>query len=67
MRDAGFPFILEHAATRDEFVRALEEFHPDVILADYSLPDFDGLSAIPLAQENGSRFADHRGDRNPGG
>ena len=51
LRDARFPFLVQHAANRAEFVRALEEFHPDVILADYSLPDFDGLAAIQLARK----------------
>ncbi len=30
---------------------ALEEFIPDVILSDYSLPSFDGLSAYKIVQE----------------
>jgi CheY-like chemotaxis protein len=51
LRTAGFPFIVQHAATRDEFARALDAFHPDVILADYSLPEFDGLAAIQLARK----------------
>ena len=51
LRHNGFPFVLRHAANRDEFVRALDEFHPDVILADYSLPNFDGLSAVRMVRE----------------
>ncbi len=51
LRSAGLRFRAEHAATRDAFVRALDEFHPDVVLADYSLPDFDGLSALRLVRE----------------
>jgi len=51
LRQNGFAFILRHAATRDAFTRALDEFHPDVVLADYSLPDFDALSAVRLVRE----------------
>ncbi len=46
LREAGPRWIVRRAATREAFVSELEEFHPDVVLADYSLPDFDGLSAI---------------------
>jgi PAS domain S-box-containing protein len=35
--------------TRAEFVAALEAVEIDVILADYTLPSFDGLSALMLA------------------
>jgi PAS domain S-box-containing protein len=35
--------------TRAEFVAALEDVEIDVILADYTLPSFDGLSALMLA------------------
>ena len=51
LRHNGFSFLLHRAANRDEFTRGLEEFQPDVILADYSLPDFDGLSAVRTVRE----------------
>ncbi|MGA2128209.1 MAG: ATP-binding protein [Xanthobacteraceae bacterium] len=35
--------------TRAEFVSALEDRRFDLILADYSLPSFDGISALRLA------------------
>jgi PAS domain S-box-containing protein len=35
--------------TRAEFVAALEDVETDLILADYTLPSFDGLSALMLA------------------
>lgn len=35
--------------TRGEFVRSLDYGDWDVILADYSLPSFDGISALKLA------------------
>jgi CheY-like chemotaxis protein len=34
---------------RDEFLRALQTETFDLILADYSLPSFDGISALQLA------------------
>ena len=36
--------------TRTEFLAALENVDVDLILADYKLPSFDGLSALKLAQ-----------------
>jgi CheY-like chemotaxis protein len=35
--------------TRAEFLAALEDGGFDLILADYKLPSFDGLSALKLA------------------
>ena len=37
--------------TREDFLQELEKQPPDVILADYSLPTFDGLSALKLARK----------------
>ncbi len=34
-----------------DFVRALREFAPDVILSDFSMPQFDGMDALGLAKE----------------
>src|SRR5262245_35911295 len=42
---------VRRADGRASFVRALEAGPTDLILADYSLPDFDGLSALELARE----------------
>jgi len=36
---------------RDTFVAALREGQVDMILADYSLPGFDGISALSLARQ----------------
>ncbi|HMB22206.1 MAG TPA: PAS domain S-box protein [Anaerolineales bacterium] len=38
--------------TRQDFLNALETFQPEVILSDYSLPHFDGMQALKLAQEH---------------
>ncbi|MGQ0750729.1 MAG: PAS domain-containing protein, partial [Betaproteobacteria bacterium] len=37
--------------TEDRYVRALEEFAPQVVLCDFTLPRFDGMSALALARE----------------
>ncbi|MBN1329251.1 MAG: PAS domain S-box protein [Candidatus Heimdallarchaeota archaeon] len=38
---------------REDFIRILKENEIDLILADYSLPSFDGLSALKLVLEMG--------------
>ncbi|MGH8319127.1 MAG: EAL domain-containing protein [Steroidobacteraceae bacterium] len=37
--------------TQEGFTAALVEFRPDVILSDFTLPQFSGLSALKLAKE----------------
>lgn len=49
--EADIKFIPKRVATKASFVKALEEFSPEIILSDYSLPSFDGLSALKIAQE----------------
>jgi signal transduction histidine kinase len=47
----GFSFSLARVESRAEFLRELTESPPDLILLDYSLPGFDGVTALGLAQE----------------
>ncbi len=37
-------------STREEFVSVLEQGNPDLVLSDFSLPGFDGLSALEIAR-----------------
>jgi PAS domain S-box-containing protein len=45
------PLNIRLVVTREDFLEALATFHPALILADYRLPAFDGLTALALAQE----------------
>ncbi len=36
---------------RIEYIEALNSFNPDIIISDYSLPQFDGMSALVLRNE----------------
>jgi PAS domain S-box-containing protein len=47
----GVPSELIRVETEHDFVAALKRARLDLILADYTLPSFDGLSALRLAQE----------------
>ena len=47
----GVSCSITRAAMRAEFLKALENGGFDLILADYRLPDFDGLSALGICRE----------------
>jgi len=46
LRKAELDFIATRVANRTDFVAALEAFAPDIVLADYKLPDFSGADAL---------------------
>jgi PAS domain S-box-containing protein len=48
---ARIPFEARRVDTREAFLAELEAFRPDVILSDYTLPRFDGMSALSLARD----------------
>lgn len=43
------PCIFQRVTTEEEFLRALDEFKPDIIISDYKMPAFDGMTALQLA------------------
>ncbi|MEI6750002.1 MAG: PAS domain S-box protein [Bacteroidota bacterium] len=47
----GINFVDRIVETKDDFINALSTFCPDLILSDYSLPQFDGMKALQLRQE----------------
>jgi PAS domain S-box-containing protein len=47
----GIACEIQRVETRDDFIAALDRGEFDLILSDFSLPAFDGLSALELARE----------------
>lgn len=47
----GLVFTSRAVASRDEFVEALRDFQPEIILLEYAWKEFDGLSALRLSRE----------------
>ena len=54
MRREGIKFLSKRVETEKDFIRELNELKPDVILADHSLPHFDGLSALEITKNRSS-------------
>lgn len=51
LRSSGFDFAYDAVRTRRDFEQALRASPYHVILSDYSLPGFDGASALALARQ----------------
>jgi len=51
LMEEGITFLSKRADTKPSFIRALKEFTPEIILSDYSLPSFDGLSALKISMD----------------
>lgn len=51
LKKGGINFIYHHVFQKDTFLQELTEFNPDIILCDYSMPAFDGMTALRLARE----------------
>lgn len=51
LRRESIEFVPKQVETEEEFIRELDIFKPDVILADHSLPKFDGVSALEIARK----------------
>jgi len=51
LRREGVRFLSKRVETEENYLMELEELKPDLILADHSLPKFDGRSALKIANE----------------
>lgn len=50
LREAGIAFTSKRTETEKDFVRALQEYSPDLILSDYDLPQYTGALALVAAK-----------------
>ncbi len=48
IRREGINFISSRVETEIDFLEALEDFKPDIVLVDHSLPNFDGVRALEI-------------------
>jgi DNA-binding NtrC family response regulator len=46
-----YSFTTKRVETKDQFLLGLDEFKPDVVLANFSLPSFNGMVALKLVRE----------------
>jgi PAS domain S-box-containing protein len=51
LAEAGVDFVSLRVETGEAFSRALDDFRPDIILSDFSLPSFDGRTALTMVQQ----------------
>jgi diguanylate cyclase (GGDEF)-like protein len=47
----GIVHVMQRVETEEQMRAAIENFQPTLILSDFSLPRFDGLSALEIARE----------------
>lgn len=50
LKKAGFDCTARIVSTRAALVHELETFEPEIVLSDFTLPQFDGLSALEVSQ-----------------
>ncbi|HZY81350.1 MAG TPA: PAS domain S-box protein [Cyclobacteriaceae bacterium] len=51
LRKSGLKYELVWVANKDEYVRALNDFKPDIVLSDHSMPSFTSIEAFRLLKE----------------
>lgn len=51
LQRAGIEHQLHRVETESDLRHALADFNPSLILSDFSLPQFDGMSALRISQE----------------
>jgi PAS domain S-box-containing protein/diguanylate cyclase (GGDEF)-like protein len=49
LKKSGLECLIHRVQTESAFISALTEIRPDLILSDFSMPQFDGLRALEIA------------------
>ncbi len=57
LKTAGIKYLSQHVTDEEGFLTAILDFKPDIVLADYSLPSFNGMEAFILLKQNKLRPA----------
>jgi CheY-like chemotaxis protein len=53
LRLGGFEIVFERVDTRETMLRALDNRKWDVVLSDYAMPAFDGMTALDILRKSG--------------
>jgi PAS domain S-box-containing protein len=51
LQNANIIYSARRVASKSKFIKELDVFSPDLVLADYSLPQFSGLEALKMVRE----------------
>ncbi len=51
IKKGGIDFIYKVVDTEPEFRKELNEFNPDIVVSDYSMPTFDGMLALTITRK----------------
>jgi PAS domain S-box-containing protein len=51
LKKSGINYIFEIVQNEADYINALENFTPDIILSDYALPTFDGHTAFEIRKQ----------------
>jgi len=52
LKRGGLDFQSRRVQTESDFRRELEEFRPDLVISDFSMPQFNGCMALAIARES---------------
>src|SRR5689334_7676467 len=53
LRLAEIDFDFIRVESKEQFLKAVDDFAPDLILSDYALPQFNGLEALNILKDRG--------------
>ena len=54
IRREGIEFDYRIVLEENDFIRELKNFNPDIVVSDYSMPSFDGMTALNITRAHSS-------------